>query len=187
MADKKISELINATSINSDAVFPLSQQVSGDEATVKGTINQIGDYVAKEQTHSTLNTTSKKLIGAINELAAGGGGGGGSSHDYSTTEHIVGTWIDGSPVYEKTFNPTVTAADQTFAHGISNLGVVVDIYGSCTYNNQSEWVCLPYTATSYTYCIALGNVTSTTFRIQRGSGFSSLQNVFVTIRYTKSS
>ena len=31
------------------------------------------------------------------------GGGGGSSHTYSTTEQVVGTWIDGKPVYEKTY------------------------------------------------------------------------------------
>lgn len=27
----------------------------------------------------------------------------GSTHTYSTTEQVVGTWIDGTPVYEKTF------------------------------------------------------------------------------------
>ena len=30
-------------------------------------------------------------------------GGGGSEHNYSTTEQAVGTWIDGSTIYEKTF------------------------------------------------------------------------------------
>lgn len=27
----------------------------------------------------------------------------GSTHTYSTTEQVIGTWIDGTPVYEKTF------------------------------------------------------------------------------------
>ena len=31
-------------------------------------------------------------------------GGGGSSHTYSTTEQVVGTWIDGKPLYEKTWD-----------------------------------------------------------------------------------
>lgn len=26
--------------------------------------------------------------------------GGGSGHDYSTTEQVIGTWIDGKPLYE---------------------------------------------------------------------------------------
>ena len=30
------------------------------------------------------------------------GAGGGSTHNYSTTEQVVGTWIDGSTLYEKT-------------------------------------------------------------------------------------
>lgn len=79
MADKKISQLTAASQVNSDAVFPLSQIVSGSDATVKATVGQVGDYIADRQTHAGLNTTAKDLIGAINEIAAGGGGGGGTS------------------------------------------------------------------------------------------------------------
>lgn len=72
MADKKISQLDSITSVNSDAVFPLSQTESGSLKTFKGTVEQIGDYIAKTQDHSTLNTVSKKIIGAINEILASG-------------------------------------------------------------------------------------------------------------------
>lgn len=34
--------------------------------------------------------------------------GGSSSHTYSTTEQKVGTWIDGSDIYEKSFEVTIT-------------------------------------------------------------------------------
>ena len=34
------------------------------------------------------------------------GGTGDGGHVYSTAEQVVGTWIDGSPVYEKTFSFT---------------------------------------------------------------------------------
>lgn len=71
MADKKISELDSTTSVNTGAMFPLSQTESGSLKTVKGTVEQIGDYIAKTQDHSTLNTSSKKIIGAINEILAG--------------------------------------------------------------------------------------------------------------------
>ena len=79
MADKKISQLPAASQVNSDAAFPLSQIVSGSDATVKATVGQVGDYIADEQTFAGLNTSAKDLIGAINEIAAGGGGGGGIS------------------------------------------------------------------------------------------------------------
>ena len=29
--------------------------------------------------------------------------GGGSSEEYSTEEQVIGKWIDGKPVYQKTF------------------------------------------------------------------------------------
>ena len=69
MANKKISQLDAASAVNSDAVFPLSQLVNNNETTQKGTVEQIGSYIAETQTHSSLNTTSKKIVGAINELS----------------------------------------------------------------------------------------------------------------------
>jgi len=35
---------------------------------------------------------------------------GGIGHNYSTTEHVIGTWIDGKPLYEKTFVANFTGA-----------------------------------------------------------------------------
>lgn len=38
----------------------------------------------------------------------GGNGSSSSGHTYSTTEQVVGTWIDGSTLYEKTLHWTGT-------------------------------------------------------------------------------
>ena len=70
MAKKKITQLDPATSVNSDAIFPLSQEDNNEAKTFKGTIEQLGDYINKSQGFNTLNTTSKKVIGAINEVLA---------------------------------------------------------------------------------------------------------------------
>jgi len=67
MADKKISELTSASSVTGSAVFPLVQ--SG--VTYKGSADQIGEQIATNQDFSGLNTTSKKVIGAINEVLSG--------------------------------------------------------------------------------------------------------------------
>ena len=75
MADKKIPQLDAASQINSDALFAVSQQVSGEQKTLKGTVGQVGEYIGGTQTFSGLNTTSKNLVGAINEVAQGGSGG----------------------------------------------------------------------------------------------------------------
>lgn len=45
------------------------------------------------------------------------GDSGGSSHHYSTTEQIVGTWIDGKTLYEKTIinsSPTYTKVGNVY-------------------------------------------------------------------------
>lgn len=70
MAKKKITQLDPATSVNSDALFPLSQEDNNEAKTFKGTIEQLGDYINKSQDFNTLNTNSKKAIGAINEVLA---------------------------------------------------------------------------------------------------------------------
>lgn len=55
------------------------------------------------------------------------GGGGGSGHDYSTTEQVVGTWIDGKPIYEKVIDLDNTI---TFSTNWINLGTgIVPVNG----------------------------------------------------------
>lgn len=55
--------------------------------------------------------------------------GGVPSHHYSTEEQVIGTWIDGKPLYEKTFakNNVEVYNGYSFAHGISNLELVTDL------------------------------------------------------------
>lgn len=56
--------------------------------------------VIANPTGAATDTLNKLQVGAtIYDVPSGGGGSG---HTWSTTEHIVGTWIDGTTVYEKT-------------------------------------------------------------------------------------
>ena len=75
MADRKISELDAVLQINNDAVFPMSQDNSGEPTTFKTSITQLGAEIAEDMTFSNLQTQSKKVVGAINEVLAGQGGG----------------------------------------------------------------------------------------------------------------
>lgn len=50
-----------------------------------------------------------------------GGGGGNSQINYSTEEQVVGTWIDGRPLYQKTYNMNCTADD--FNEDLTNLDI----------------------------------------------------------------
>lgn len=43
-----------------------------------------------------------------------GAGGGSSGHTYSTTEQEIGTWVDGSTIYEKTYNTNLVLTNGTW-------------------------------------------------------------------------
>ena len=50
-------------------------------------------------------------------------------HVYSTEEKVVGTWIDGRPVYEKTYIGTGASTNSTnylFDNDIENLDVIIE-------------------------------------------------------------
>lgn len=60
-------------------------------------------------------------------------GGGSSGHNYSTTEQVIGTWIDGKPLYEKTLDfsssPKTLTRNSWTRLGISDLDIktIVDV------------------------------------------------------------
>lgn len=113
---------------------------------------------------------------------------GAPAHHYSLNEHIIGTWYDGSTLWEKTIvvgTPTHNAYT-SYSHGISNLGKLVNAFGSCT-NNGSNQLNVPLPNMTSQYSIFLGNVNSTVFYYQFGSGFNAITDFVVTLQYTKSS
>lgn len=52
------------------------------------------------------------------------------AQNYSTTEQVIGTWIDGKPLYRKVIQLTTLPNNttKTFAHSISNLEFVAKAY-----------------------------------------------------------
>ena len=133
---KEISALTTAESISAsdliETAIPNAMTETG-YVSRKHTLGTIANFFLSTLQFSSLNTTVKNIIGAINELAQGSGqsldalndvdidaqtlvnGQGivydataqkwkngivGGGHTYSTTEQVVGTWIDGSPLYE---------------------------------------------------------------------------------------
>lgn len=58
-----------------------------------------GTTVVANPAGAATDTLIKLQVGSTIYSVSGGGGGG---HTYSTTEQIIGTWIDGKTLYEKT-------------------------------------------------------------------------------------
>lgn len=84
-----------------------------------------------------------------------GSGSGSASHDYSTTEHKIGTWIDGSDLYEKTYLYTGTGAANPFSTTIDTTGTrikeIIPHYASFTYNGDQFGECIGTELTGNTF------------------------------------
>lgn len=70
MPDIKISELTLASSLSANDVLPIVQELNGNLTTMKANFTQVGKELNnKIQYTSDLKTTSKTVLGAINETA----------------------------------------------------------------------------------------------------------------------
>lgn len=61
-------------------------------------------------------------------LSATGGGSGGSGINYSTEEQVIGTWIDGKPLYKKTYVIEVGNVSEV-RYGIDDYMNIINVYG----------------------------------------------------------
>ena len=58
---------------------------------------------------------------------------GGEAHHYSTTEQVIGTWVDNKPLYEKNYNvvsPTINATTVVQDASMSNIDTLVNCFGT---------------------------------------------------------
>ena len=106
--------------------------------------------------------------------------------DYSETEKVVGKWIDGKPLYQKTVDcgalPSNTLKD--VAHNISNIKFVVDIKGVALTNNN-QCIPVPYAYSSNGIKVIQTSVDSTNIRISDMENLTVYTKTYLTIKYTK--
>lgn len=124
---------------------------------------------------------------------------GGDYHVYSTDERVVGKWVDGKPIYEKTIigGHFTAKGDFTVNHNISNLDEVVYVSNPVWYDNiDNNWgaqarLCFSGSVSS---SYAIGGkvmITSTQLNINNESGFAAVdwsnrtEKIRITIQYTK--
>ena len=105
---------------------------------------------------------------------------------YSTTEQVVGEWIDGKPLYQKTVDTGAlpNATTKNIPHNISNIDKVVNIFGFSL--SGTSTMPLPYTASNSDSKLSV-QVTSSLVNISITCGTNrSNQTVsYVTLQYTK--
>lgn len=76
---------------------------------------------------------------------------------YSTTEQVVGTWIDGKPIYRivVNFGALPNATTKRVSHGISNLDRFVKIEGITVSSGNYAPIPLMYSSTEAQYNTAI--------------------------------
>lgn len=104
-----------------------------------------------------------------------------TSTAYSTDEKVVGTWIDGTEIYEKTFNigklPNNTS--KYYNHEITNIADIVGIEGIAI--SDTGAITIP-NAGSLT--VALQIAKASTIGVTTTSNLSDFTG-YITLRYTK--
>ena len=118
-------------------------------------------------------------------------GNGSSMHNYSTSEQIVGTWIDGKTLYEKTYDIT-----HTFSNGSNEIEVDSSDFSNNTLinfdykfiNTNGDLVQIHNKLTDNNLFID-SSTHKLIFYIEctQASSVSSFVKVRMTVRYTKSS
>lgn len=150
----------------------------------------------------TKTTNGEEWADAPTELPSGGTAGQflkkttngvawtNSIINYSTDEHIVGTWINGKPIYEKTFDIGVLPGNQTvqYPHGIENLEWVVRTYGIAGpaegATDEPEWWNLPKEAKGSQYWVSV-NTYLTYIKVQTSWAAANTKRGYITLQYTK--
>lgn len=113
-----------------------------------------------------------------------------NGHNYLTTEQVVGTWIDGKPLYEKTFIFTVGTANyyNIFNTDIANSDMYF-LYECFYLGSDMSYNFTPYDTTPqpknpviYAYCQMRNGVVTVDYR----NGTDAVgKTCYATIRYTK--
>ncbi len=111
---------------------------------------------------------------------------------FSTNEHIIGTWIDGSTLYEKTlYHAGGVSGNVNIYHGVTNIDKVISWEGFAFDNPSAQYGTgqyfpLPRIALDHND-IGVGGVNSEYVGVTIPTAFNQrVIDIYITIRYTKS-
>lgn len=114
--------------------------------------------------------------------------GGLARYNYSTDEQVVGTWIDGKPLYQKTVDcgALPNNATKEVDHNISNLERVININGYAMASNISNgYVTLPLVMANNVGSQIMLLANATKIRIGTKTDQTAYTESYVTLQYTK--
>lgn len=107
----------------------------------------------------------------------------GTDTTFSTDEHVVGSWIDGSPLYQKTvaINSLTLDAETKVAHNIANVDFIANVFG-VAFTTTGQSIPIPFYNKSTTYNIFV--IADRTYVSVYNYGLVD-RKAYVTLQYTK--
>lgn len=105
-----------------------------------------------------------------------------SPNDYSTSEKIVGTWIDGKPLYQKVVSCGTSIG--TINHNIANIDKVVDASG-VGFDATGGGYNIPFAGDNWIQCY--GTRTRIDLQSKAASSWNLSGGIYITLKYTKTS
>lgn len=110
----------------------------------------------------------------------------GRLNSYSTTEKVIGTWIDGKPIYQKTVScgALPNNSSTTTAHGITGISKVIEITGYAF--NGGNTIPLPFINAQNTNSKAGVYANKVNIFISTGAvDLSEYSESYITLKYIK--
>ena len=111
------------------------------------------------------------------------------THHYSTSEQIIGTWIDGKPLYEKTYCYENSSGSSGGSSGatfdvwsIGSDKIIIDLQATFINLTTMKMYPIPYADSSFTNIYA----DSGTVKLKvRNDDWGSNYKLYITAKYTK--
>lgn len=146
----------------------------------------VQNYIIKaKQSSGVVATVVDNLTStsATNALSANQGRILNDRFNYSTTEKVVGTWIDGKPLYRKVVNLGALPDNNTksIAHSIQNLKRVVKLEGFAGSSVNKGGITLPHATNTP---VAL-YVDDTNVSVKTSNNTSAYTEAYAFVYYTK--
>lgn len=107
-------------------------------------------------------------------------------HKYSTEEQVVGEWINGKPIYEKTINTGAfpSNSEKDVAHGISNIENIITYFGFAK-RNDNVFSNIPISS-NVSSALIQTDCNLTNIRLITGYSAASVYiDSYITLQYTK--
>jgi hypothetical protein len=171
----------STTPISTSNLNKIEDGISANDTANTNNATNITDINNKVGTLSNLNTTDKSdLVSAINEVLSNDTTKG----TYSTNEIVIGKWIDGKPIYRKTFSFNLGSSIDTWSTiaTIDNIKLPIKFYGMCWNVSTTFNIPRAYSNEDITlYC----DTASKLFREQHNYSYANGLPAFAVIEYTK--